>query len=1342
MARVIVPRTCRTRSRQGEEIRDCPVETFRTAPAYVLLGEPGMGKSETFRQEAAATNGVYVRVRDFVELPVDPQWQGKSLYLDGLDEMRASLSDGRSTLGVIRARLVQLGRPSFRLSCREADWLGAIDAGDLATVSPDRDLVVLHLDPLNGAQVAEILCRNHGIPDPGSFLEEAARQGVKDLLDNPQTLSMLATAVGPGGRWPASRQATFELACRQLALEPNRGHRAVTRNLAPTMDQLIDAAAALCAVILLANREGVALDQDAVTGPWPLVDELGLDPTLPWRRALATRLFDADDDQEERRRPLHRSVAEFLAARHLAGKVAAGLPLARVLALLTAADGGIVADLRGVHAWLAVFCADDRLALIDGDPLGVLFYGDVQAFPPEHKVVLLDALRREAERFPWFSNSQWFTHPFGALATPDMGPVFAELLRTERRDRSGEMFLDCVLEALIHGERLGFDPSSLVTIVRDASHCETVRHSALIALFRQAPGNPSAALLLDDIIAARIGDPDDELLGCLLSELYPLYLSVDKLAAAFHLEKSSRLSGSYSYFWEHTLFERIPKADLPELLDRILALPNRPRPDGDGLHAQRTLGRLLAETLDAAGDDVTTARLYHWLGCGLDQYGSPSLDQNDSERVAAWIGSRPERYYALLKYGLEEEPVGEPVSLVRANAVEAHLYGASAPDGFPDWCLGQAEGAGSDDLAMYYFDSAVRFLLRELPPEAFPLDRMTRWVASHPRFEHSLVLWLRCDVEDWRGQQAIRRRQRQAEEAKRLADWREHFRSDLVEVEAGTAATGLMHGLAKIYGGQYVEARGQTPRERLMTFFGDETLVTAALQGLRSAIDRSDLPSVEAVFDLALQGREHYIRLPCLVAMELLSSDEILALDEGRVRLMVAFRLTYDVGATPEWFTRLASLRPAWVAAVLEAYVRRQFKAGREHVSGLSTLVTADSHRDVAQRCLPSLLEVFPLRSRRNTLGNLQILLAGALRMLDPAALRVIIDRRLGQSSLEAGQRVCWLAAALVVDAGAYEGQLLQIVGTSQTRALLLARCLEAFGSAARLSDAGQAALIRLIAPHATSERPEGVYWVSPELAASDLVRRLIDALGASPTPDAAARLVALLGDARLAAWRDHLRVAQEAQRINARQAAFRHALPRAVVATLNNLQPANHADLAALVVDHLEAVGRQVRQGDTNSYRRFWAGDQPLVENDCRDALLDLLRPRLANLGVELQKEGYFNEDRRADIRVSADSGRCLVPVEVKKDSHRDLWHAQHHQLARYTADPAADGHGIYLALWFGGHGMPMPPSGPRPASATELQAALVATLPPVEAALITVVVIDCSRPATTHAVSAIPLA
>ncbi|MDE2864261.1 MAG: hypothetical protein OXR05_04115, partial [Gemmatimonadota bacterium] len=105
---------------------------YRDAPAYVLLGEPGSGKTTAFEMECGADPevGQPVSARDFAELDLTshPEWRGKTLFIDGLDEMRTASGNWRRPLDAIRKRLERLGHPRFRLSCRAGEWLGEDDA--------------------------------------------------------------------------------------------------------------------------------------------------------------------------------------------------------------------------------------------------------------------------------------------------------------------------------------------------------------------------------------------------------------------------------------------------------------------------------------------------------------------------------------------------------------------------------------------------------------------------------------------------------------------------------------------------------------------------------------------------------------------------------------------------------------------------------------------------------------------------------------------------------------------------------------------------------------------------------------------------------------------------------------------------------------------------------------------------------------------------------------------------------------------------------------------------------------------------------------------------------------
>ena len=352
-----------------------PLGAHRDDSAYVLLGDPGAGKTTAFQCEYEALGGEHAHLttaRDFRTLAPRTEWRDKTLFIDGLDEVRAGASDARTSFDAIRARLDGLGRPRFRLSCRAADWLGANDRRHLESVSPDDRVTVLGLDPLTSDDALRILDGGDGPPDAAAFIESARDRGLDAMLANPQSLGMLADAVGVGGEWPASRLETIERACRAMVEEKNEEHAIACEDWHVPSDDLVDAAGRLCAGLLLADCEGYARRELASDVSYPVLDccvaEFDGSPESAARaahiatggadrlflRALATRLFTTP--REGRFSPVHRHVAEFLAARQVARLIEAGLPARRVLALIVGGDGTVVTALRGFSGWLAALC--------------------------------------------------------------------------------------------------------------------------------------------------------------------------------------------------------------------------------------------------------------------------------------------------------------------------------------------------------------------------------------------------------------------------------------------------------------------------------------------------------------------------------------------------------------------------------------------------------------------------------------------------------------------------------------------------------------------------------------------------------------------------------------------------------------------------------------------------------------------------------------------------------------------------------------------------------------------------------------------------------------------------
>jgi hypothetical protein len=1344
----LVRRTCTRKSGNADEQGSHPLESYRHLSAYVLLGDPGSGKTEAFKWEAEESGGEYIKARDFATFEPGVEYQDKTLFIDALDEMRANGNDGRSPLDHIRKHLERIGRPRFRLSCREADWLGESDSAALMRVSPNGEVVALHLDSLIDNDIVEILRHKTTVPDPGVFVRKADEHRLGELLHNPQTLILLVKAVG-GNEWPQNRMEIYGMACRQLVGEENPEHRHAKREKHPPPDMLLDAAGYLCAIHLLSGIAGFALDEDATDNQHYNWKELTAGE-LPLLAALKTNLFQRDG--EEQRIPVHRSVAEYLGARYLSALVEnRGLPFGRVLALMTGEDGGVVPDLRGLMAWLSVHCHTGRSVLIERDPLGVVLYGDVRNFPVAEKQLVLAALKNEAQHYPWFRSDDWSSPPFGALGTMDMLPAFLDILSSPSREEADQALLDCVLDAIRHGEPMYALSHSLETVVRDVSYWPVIRKNAVQALTHITPNNSSSSLkLAKDIREGTVEDRDDEILGAFLRKLYPSFISPAQILDYLHPPKNHSLIGSYFMFWIHEFPEVTANGDLPLLLDQLVQRHDDLTKILQENQLNKMAGELLIRGLVAYGDTITDERLYDWLSVGLDEYEHIELDEEHAKRIANWFADRPNRYKAMIERGASLCAGQENVWPCMSRCT-MRLHGASPPADIGMWYLRKATMARQSKLAEYYFHQAVHKLIRDGGEQDLTLPALEfieSWVSAHPLFQQWLEPFLYLPIDDWRQEQALNKLKRNAEQQKRKNEWVSYYHQHLTAIRDGSAYPQILHELAQAYNGLIYEVRGETPRERLDNFFGgDGELVEAAYAGFRHALDRSDLPSVNEIVDLELKGKMFFIRSACLVGMdELYQSNPTgaLQLNEDVLSRMLAFRFTYDIGDNPAWVSALIQTRPAQVAEVLLAYALPMLRAGKDHVSGLYPLAYNDAYSEVARIALPPLLEGFPLRVRKSQLANaLDPLLKGAINYLDKKAFASIVARKLELGSMDAAQQVYWLACGLIIAPTSYTAKLLKYLGNSKVRRRHLASFLHdqwkgGFPYAA-LPETALALLIELLAPDCLSDRPVGAHWVSPAMHTADLMRSFINTLGGNPSEVASHELERMLALPNLSHWHNALRHALHTQRIARRKATFRHLGVEEVSRTLANLQPASAADLAALTLDHLRDIAKNIRNDSTNDYRQYWGyaegdkkKDEPKSESDCRDALLSDLKVRLGPQGIDAQRESNYADNKRADIKISfGGTNGFNIPIEIKQDRSPDLWRAIHEQLiSKYVRDPGADGHGIYLVFWFGGKGMPLPIDGKKLRSAAELEDRLRQTLTPEESHRIQICVIDCALP------------
>ena len=1374
---MIVDRTCRELLRDAEGPTDGvtwgepkPLGAFRSRRVYVLLGDPGAGKTTEFSREQAALgdeSAVVVSARDFRTFDVHSQsgWWNKTLFIDGLDEARAGAANLGTPLDDIRAKLAQLNTSSFRLCCREADWLGPTDRQHLQVVSPDCEVTVLRLDPLDRDSADQLLRLGHQIEDPAAFMQAAHLNGVDGLLGNPLTLNLLARVVKEGGDWPRSRADLLDRACRLLAGEHNSEHRAARGTLTLSPDAAVDAAGYLLTLLLVSGMDSVSLSGDTAASGAVLLDELSDPPGSLSRQALGqalhTKLFTADAARSFA--PLHRQVAEYLAGRYLARRIEAGLPAGRVVSLVTApSDGRGVTGLRGLSAWLAAYSPEARCRLIAADPVGVGLYGDIGRFDLADKERLIDALPESlSPGEEYWDETAW---AFRSLASPALVPSISRVLNRLRERRGDDRSASLLLGALEHAE----DPDSvaelspgLMAVAEDGGVPAFVRKQALDAYLRVTTNDPGRVVVLKNLLEGigdgSFSDPDADLRGTLLGELYPAAVGPSELWDHLLARGRDGYPGIMWRFRREALLERTQDHHVAELLDTLHARADELVPALKAARADEVPQLLLERALATQGEAVAPQRLSGWLATVRRawMYGG----RGSSTGIRSWLEEHPATQKAVLLASLRQRAADGPTEGETFWQRDV-LHGSRLPSDFGRWCLDQAVAlasaepdvaqellgrayASSKDLSLDEDQAAevIREQIRDIPVLVCRFDELARASSLMPHEDESG----QGIEQEWRRQADEHRRQR--EELRQ--GWIDYLRDNEADLRENRFPPPDLHTLAMTYLGMFAEEDGDAaPATRISDFVGaDQQLADAVLTALAGAVLRDELPSVEETILLQLDSRHSWMAYPVLASMDLVGSREPMrsdSFDDERKRKVLAiyYCVPGPSGYDRDWHRRWLEDDPALVLGVLCQCALSGVRAGNRLPPGINDLDAAAGCGDLIQQVRLKLLSAYPPQGANDQLPLLDDLLTKALGHPDRTQLLALARHKQTLKSMTVGQRVRWWATDALISLDSRLQELTPDLVDSETRVKHLAQFLTSVWDrhdrrSPMLSETNDpmtlTALIKILGRWCSAPLfRSGTHTL--EMRTSELIVRMITQLGAMTNHEARRALERVIAESDLAGWRDQLVSAYERQAVAHRDASFRYPGVSEVEHTLRDEAPAHIGDLWALLSDRLQQFSERARTDSRNVWRHFWNVDkfgrptEPRPENVCRDVLLAEMDPRLPP-GVNLEPEPSYAAGWRADLR--ARYGDFSVPIEIKRDRHPDLWRGLRSQLiGQYTIDPAASGHGLYVVLWFGDGRAHPPPEGKRPRTPGELEQRLSQDLTPGKALRVSVVVIDVSKP------------
>ena len=561
----------------------CELDDFR---ALALLGEPGIGKSTTLREESIriATAGregaasihadlrayssealLYKRVFESDEFL---SWEaGHShlvLHLDSLDEALLRID---SIANLIADELPRrpVDRLSVRIACRTAVWPAATLETALCGVWGETSVGVFELAPLRRRDVAAA-AEAAEIDVDGFFRELYAASAVAFAI-KPLTLNLLLGLFKKDGRLPRSVAEIYLRGCLKLCEEQNVGRRDARRTGTLAAAQRLRVASRIAAATMFANkyavwmgREGDGVPEEdvplsALAGQREEGDFPAFEITEPeLRETLDTGLFTSRG--ADRMGWAHQGYAEFLAAQYLEARKTSP---PNVLKMLLHPAGGLVPQLGVVTAWTASIGSHVRGELMRIEPM-ILLQGDLANWDESDRKDLTAALLAALDERRAHDFSLGITSFYGKLNHPAIASQLRSYILDALKDPISRRTAISIAEAC----SLKVLQPELLTLASDQTADAYLRGRAVAAL--STCGDDTLPPLIVPFARGDAGpDPQDDLKGYALQILWPRHMNAWELFSLVTPPNEGYV-GAYVLFLTRTLPETLAVDDLPVAL--------------------------------------------------------------------------------------------------------------------------------------------------------------------------------------------------------------------------------------------------------------------------------------------------------------------------------------------------------------------------------------------------------------------------------------------------------------------------------------------------------------------------------------------------------------------------------------------------------------------------------------------------------------------------------------------------------------------------------------------------------------------------------------------------------
>jgi hypothetical protein len=1326
-----IDRQISERTTSAEDPRKANVSDIAAEPRWVLLGEPGSGKSATLQQAAETDGTSIVTARRFVEGTRPP---GRTVFIDAFEEYRMGES-ARERLADLAAAIKDSPYEGWRIACRsitlpssEVDFLAA-------ELGPFR---VWQLEPLDWGDV-QVILKHVGEPDPVGFVKRIENVAAGSLLGNPATLVLLQETIASGMVDIVTRSDLMSAATERMAHELNR--RMPEDPARPEFGGILRAAETACLVMLLSCREDISNSRKLPRHPCVTLTDLipaGIS-TYALNFALDTPMFRGEANTFI---SAHRIVSEYLGGRALAhatdpgldNRTGSALPVRRALALLCGDDDRPVPALTGLYAWFVTILAKtrhQRLALdfLKADPESVLFHGDAAALPTEHRRELLRVVGRTD---PWFFSGSRGSTALAGLAGEDLAEELAAVAFDSRESLQRRAM---VLTALATGRPVRTLAARLAAFAADPSAPDTLRRQAVDACVHMAD---EPIRVRRDVLTAVAGEPDGGPLMLRLHLIAPLVgisAGVGELRRVF---ADYAASGDGVMGYARRLGDTLVSTPIPSLFDEEIP----------GLHGAGARRIEVATLLDCAiaaaiatTPDLTAERLLRWIR-NIRRSPFDQLRPETRGAVAAWLHRDQRSEIALFDEIVRSTPPLRRIGVAgEFHRISGCPLSAAARQTSVERLEALSETSPADASSSEAFREAATIacvLTCNNPDRPDLFDRVLAINASRQEQLAGTLSWLLTPVADtWTDEcDADKADEEAARTLNRAAD-RKFVADNRSLVQSGKHLRYLVLGAQVSLGERFLEM-GSPTDEPLLSWFGADGAsdIRAGWQALATDFPLSPAAQGHAATRSVI-ANENWIAAAHAAELARLGVPQAMSLPYAFAVLCGSFLV--PIPETRDTMREAAVDRIVLFPDGRDALADFWFEAMRSNVSELPHLRDFERRAKEISTVLTRLLQSWP----NDRLPVLQNVVESAMRVMPRQDLLGLAEAaRVRESQMH--ERRIWTLAAFLIEPGRHASAFQAEISDTSSHAPFE----RLYGTARRvnLTASPDESIERddLVLSHlGPLHPPQARYGEGSDMGR--YLRQAIESIAQSTSKLAGPCLRRLCDDAKLASWKDFLQHNAARHGEECRKRLFTVPLPLEVANALKSGPPAGPADLRAVVGEVLDELARDIRHGPTSAWRSFWnrptgARNSPRIENECRDLLADRLSDRLAPFSIPVDHpvltEMRSENDRRVDMVVLG-KGAAALPIEVKRHWNRELWTAPLEQLEPYARSLDASGHGIYLVLWFGSS-RPVPKVWPGAVpirSAQALQAALTAHLPPEKRAKFDVLVFDVSEQETITA-------